>query len=36
MFINKELDFVFVFVCWKLLLIFVNSRKRFDGVFIDS
>lgn len=36
MFINKELDFAFVFVRRKPLLILANSRKRLDGVSIDS
>lgn len=34
--INKELDFAFVFVRRKPLLILANSRKRLDGVSIDS
>lgn len=34
--ISKELDFAFVFVRRKSLLILANSRKRLDGVSIDS
>lgn len=34
--INKELDFAFVFVRRKPLLILANSRKRLDGVSIDN
>lgn len=34
--INKELDFAFVFVRRKPLLILANSRKRLVGVSIDS
>lgn len=34
--INKELVFAFVFVRRKPLLILANSRKRLDGVSIDS
>lgn len=34
--INEELDFAFVFVRRKPLLILANSRKRLDGVSIDS
>lgn len=34
--INRELDFAFVFVRRKPLLILANSRKRLDGVSIDS
>lgn len=34
--INKELDFAFVFVRRKPLLILANSWKRLDGVSIDS
>lgn len=34
--INKELDFAFVFVRRKPLLILANSRKRLDVVSIDS
>lgn len=34
--INKELDFAFVFVRRKPLLILANSRKILDGVSIDS